>query len=205
MEKFFIKEIVAPIFIIVISFFSFVLLKKVLKKVFQFRFARADIRKQRTLHSLILNIIKYFIICVDILMILEVYGIDTKTLVASLGVVGLVVGLAFQDLLKDFIAGMTIILEDQYSVGDIVKINEFKGEVLEVGMKSTKIRAYTGEILILANHHIDEVINYSLKSSLAIVDIGVSYDVDLDHVEKILSVFCIQMSKELENKFNCWG
>ena len=62
-------------------------------------------------------------------MILDIFGVDTKSLIASLGVLGLVVGLALQDLLKDFISGMTIIFENQYCIGDIISVGDFKGEV----------------------------------------------------------------------------
>ena len=77
--------------------------------------------------DLVTNIVKYFIIVIVFLIILEIFGVDTKALIASLGVLGLVAGLAVQDTLKDFIAGITIIVEDQYEIGDWVKINNFKG------------------------------------------------------------------------------
>ena len=96
-------------------------------------------------------------------MILDIFGIDTKTLIASLGVVGLVAGLAVQDTLKDFVAGMSIILENQYRVGDTITIKGFRGEVISLGIKSTRLRSLTGEIMIVPNHLIEEVINHSLK------------------------------------------
>ena len=69
---------------------------------------------------------------------------------SSLDISGLIVGLALQDFAKDIIAGITIIVENQYAVGDTVTINGFKGEVIAVGLKTTKIKNYDGEILILA-------------------------------------------------------
>ena len=112
-------------------------------------------------------------------MILDIFGVDTATLIASLGVVGLVAGLAIQDTLKDFVAGISIILENQYRVGDTITVKGFRGEVINLGIKTTHIRAYTGEVMIIANHLIEEVINHSVEKSLAVIDIPVSYDTNI--------------------------
>ena len=118
-------------------------------------------------------------------------------MVASLSVIGVVVGLALQDLLKDFISGVSIIIEGQYRVGDTVTINGFRGEIIGVGLKSTHIKAYTGEIMIIANRLINEVVNYNLSNSLAIVDIDVAYESNIEKVEKVLNNLCIKLTKEL--------
>jgi len=87
--------------------------------------------------------------------------------------------------------------------GDIIsldvgaKINGFTGEVINVGLKSTKIKAYTGEIMILANHLITDVVNYNLSDSLALIDIDVAYDSDIEKVEKVLTNLCEKLSNEL--------
>lgn len=187
LDKIFVKEVVGPILIIIISSLVYICLKGIVNNIFRIKNAHIDKRKSKTINGLINNVIKYFIVAVDIVMILDIFGIDTKTLIASLGVVGLVAGLAVQDTLKDFVSGMTIILENQYRVGDTVTIKGFRGEVIDLGIKSTKIKAYTGEVMIIANHLIEEVINHSLDKSLAVVDIPISYDIDVNKLEKILS------------------
>ena len=160
-----IKEIVGPILIVLVSILLYLIVKNVI-------------------NSLINNLVKYFIIIIDVVMILDIFGIDTKTLIASLGVVGIVAGLAVQDTLKDFVAGMTIILENQYRVVDTVTIKGFRGEVIDLGIKSTKIRSLTGEVMIVPNHLIEEVINHSLEKSVAIVDIPLSYDTNpMEHLQ----------------------
>ena len=128
-------------------------------------------------------------------MILDIFGVDTKSLIASLGVLGLVVGLALQDLLKDFISGMTIIFENQYCIGDIISVGDFKGEVIGLGLKTTRIRSYTGEVKILSNRNISEVINYSQMSSFALVDVSVAYEEDYEKVEKLLNNLFIDIKK----------
>lgn len=184
-DKILVKEVVAPILIILISLILNLIIKKLLKNLFKVK--KNISRKQKTIYSLIYNIVKYFILIVAFLMILDVFGVDTKTLITSLGVLGLVVGLALQDLLKDFISGITIIFENQYCIGDTVCVGDFKGEVIGLGLKSTRIRSNTGEIKILSNRNISEVINYSQMSSKAIVDVSIAYEEDYEKVESILN------------------
>lgn len=198
LNKFLIKEVVYPIFIILISFVIYIILKNVINNLFKIRSKKIDLRMSNTINSLVNNLVKYFIIIIDFIMILEVFGVDTMTLIASLGAFGVVAGLAVQDSLKDFISGISIILEGQYRVGDNVTIKGFRGEVLELGIKSTKIRAYSGEIMIIANHLIEEVINHSLDKSVVLFDIPVSYDIKVDKIENIL----YELFNELNNSID---
>ena len=105
------KKIVAPTIIIVCAVVLYLILKKILKRLLNLKLknVRVNTRKQKTSISLIENILKYFIALVALVMILDVYGIDTKSLIASLGVISLVAGLALQDFLKDIIAGISIL------------------------------------------------------------------------------------------------
>lgn len=187
LDKILVKEVVGPILIILISLAIYLVIKSIVNNVFKIKNKYIDKRKSRTINGLINNLIKYFIIIIDIVMILDIFGIDTKTLIASLGVAGFVVGLAVQDTLKDLVAGMSIILENQYRVGDTITVKGFRGEVISLGIKSTKIKAYTGEVMIIPNHLIEEVVNHSMDKSLAIVDIPVSYDTDLNKLESVLN------------------
>jgi len=197
LDKILIKEVVGPVLIILISIVVYLIVRNIIDRLFRIK-SNVDKRKTKTINGLINNLIKYFIVIVDVVMILDIYGIDTKTLIASLGVVGLVAGLAVQDTLKDFVAGMSIILENQYRVGDTITIKGFRGEVISLGIKSTHIRAYTGEVMIIANHLIEEVINHSLEKSVAIVDIPVSYDTDIDKLESVLNDLFIDLNKSIK-------
>lgn len=185
LDKILVKEIVAPVLIILIALLLNFIFKKLLKRFFKIK--KNISKKQKTIYSLVYNIVKYFILIVALLMILDVFGVDTKTLIASFGVLGLVVGLALQDMLKDFISGMTIIFENQYCIGDIISVGDFKGEVIGLGLKTTRIRSYTGEVKILSNRNISEVINYSQMPSVALVDVSVAYEEDYSKVEKVLN------------------
>lgn len=197
LDKLLSKEIIGPILVITCSILLYGILKRIIKKMFRINLAGIDENKNKTISGLICNVIKYLLILLDILIILGIFGVDTKALVASLGVVGVVVGLAIQDTLKDFFSGIFILSEDQYRVGDTVKIGSFKGEVIYLGLKTTRVKAYTGEIKIINNRNIDEVINYSKADSLALVDIPTSFLESTDKIEQVLEELCVQLSKEL--------
>ncbi len=198
LEKLLAKEFIAPILIVAFSILIYGVISRIVKKIFRIRSKRINEKRQKTFVGLVNNIIKYFIVLVALMMILEVYGIDTKSLVASLGVVSLVAGLALQDLLKDIIAGFSILLEDQYSVGDVVTITGFTGTVISLGLKTTKVKAYTGEVKMISNRNISEVVNHSLEENNALIDVSISYEED---VEKVLTFFqdlCKRLSEELK-------
>lgn len=144
-------------------------------------------KRKNTILALVKSVIKYVIALIAIILILDVYGVNTTSLIASLGVVTAIVGLAFQDTIKDFLAGVFLIFDNAYAVGDTVKINGFTGEVVAFGLKTTKIKAYTGEVMILSNSSFTEVINYNLNHSKILVKIPVSYDESMDRVEKVLN------------------
>ena len=128
-------------------------------------------------------------------MILNVYNVNTTSIIASLGVVSVILGLALQDMVKDFIAGVSLVLEDTYNVGDWVTINNFKGEVIYLGMKTTKLKSYNNDIYTINNGSITCAINHSINNSLVIVDIDVSYDTDIEKLEKLLDKLCLQFEK----------
>ena len=191
------KEVIGPVIILLVSFIGYKLIKKLLRKFIDLKWKKLDAKRSNTIFYLFKNIIKILVFAVDILLVLEIYGYNTASIIASLSVIGVVVGLAFQDLIKAFIAGVTIVVEGQFRVGDTIQINGFKGEVIYLGLKSTKIKAVTGEIMIISNHLITEVINFSLFDSLAIVDVDVAYESDINKVEKALNTLCERLTNEL--------
>lgn len=204
LEKLLIPEIYLPIIYICIA----ILVNSIIKQIIEKAFTRKqeylvknsyNYKKTETFKVLIKNIIKYTIIIFLILAILTVYGIDVTSVLAGLGIVGVVLGLALQDLAKDIIAGISIILENQYAIGDIISIGDFKGEVIFLGLKTTKIKNYEGQVKIIANRNATEVINYSMENSLAIVDIDISYEENNDKVEKVLIELTEELSNTLQN------
>lgn len=203
------RTVVVPILIIVVAILTYLGLSKILKKMLSFKTKglRIDSRKQKTTIGLIDNILKYFIAIVALLMLLDTFGIDTKSLIASLGVLTAVAGLAFQDFLKDIIAGTSIIFEDQYAIGDVVTIGGFKGTVTYLGIKTTRLAAYTGEVLIIPNRNVDKVINHTLANSISIIDVGIDYSADIAKAKEVMTSVCeeINNSLKLTEKATCCG
>ena len=203
-EKFLVPEIYLPIIYICVAILINGIVKRVINKIIKTKQATMDrksynYKKLETFKGLVTNIIKYIIIIFLGLAILTVYKIDVSSVLAGLGIAGLVVGLALQDLAKDLIAGFSIIVENQYAVGDIISIGDFKGEVISLGLKTTRIKSYQGDVKILANRNATEVINYSMSNSLAIVDVDVAYEENNDHVEEVLNDLVEELSKTLPN------
>lgn len=184
--------------IILVLLIVYIIFDNIMKKMIKTKtgIKQLDSKKNKTIMSLVRNVMKYFLIIVGIIMILGVQGVDTTSIVASLGVASAVLALAFQDTIKDLLAGIFIILENQYNIGDTIEINDFRGEVVSVGLRTTKLKGLNGEYCFMTNKNIETVINYSMGNSLAVVYVDVAYKTDLDKVEKVIK----ELSKELEIK-----
>ncbi len=195
---------------IIMGLILYSILGKLVNKILLLRTKRfkIDKRKSKTLQVLFNNILKYIIFIIVLITLLGFLGVDSTALIASVGVFSLVIGLALQDVLKDLLAGIFILFEDQYAVGDVVEVTGFRGEIISLGLRSTKIRSFLGETKIIANRNISEVINYSLHDSLAIIDINVAYDTDLELADKVFNNLTTKLSKKITNlsgDFEFWG
>ena len=142
--------------------------------------------RAKTTLSLLDGMVKYACAITIIILILKACGVNTAALVASIGVLTLIVGLGAQPLIADIIAGIFIIFEDEYHVGEIVTIGDFRGTVMEIGIRSTKLLDAAGNIKIINNSAIGDVINLSRELSLAVVDCDFPYDVPVELVENLL-------------------
>ncbi len=150
-------------------------------------YSKGYAKRKSTVIILINNIIKYIIAIIIIISILNLYGVNTSSIIASIGIVGAVIGLAFQDVIKDFLAGIFIIFDNAYAVGDWITIDGFKGEVISVGLKTTKIKAYTGEVMILSNSSFNKVTNFNLETPRLLIQIPFSYEEELSKIENIIN------------------
>ncbi len=194
-----ISQIIKPIVYILIGVIIYEIIVKILKGAEKKNTLkkRHHQKRAKTINGLIINIIKYVIIIFVAIAILANFGVNVKSILAGVGLTAAILGLAFQDIAKDFLAGISILLEDQYEIGDTVEINGFLGEVVSLGLKTTRVKNYKGQTLIIANHTITEIINYNLSNSLAVVDVSVGYDYDSDEVEKVLTKMAKKLSKKI--------
>lgn len=120
------------------------------------------------------------------------FGVDTATLLASAGILSLVIGLGAKELISDILAGLFIIFEGEFRVGDIVMVGDWRGTVIEIGIRTTKIKDASNNIKIISNSAVSGVINMTRQSSFASCDVGIEYGESLEKVENILE-------KELPN------
>ncbi len=120
------------------------------------KIAKKDRKKQNSV--IVFNsIMKYIFGIVVLILLLEVNGVNVSSLIASLGIVGIVVGLAIQDALKDLIAGKNIISDHFFEAGDVIKYNGITGKVISLGLKTTKIQDLdTNDIVSITNRHIEQ-------------------------------------------------
>jgi moderate conductance mechanosensitive channel len=155
-------------------------------------------RREETLSKLLDNILSYVVYFIAFLMILSVLTIDVKALLAGAGIVGLAVGFGAQSLVKDILSGFFIIFEDQFSVGDHIRIGEFEGNVESIGLRVTKIKSWTGEIHILPNGSITQVTNFSINNSVAVVDVAIAYGEDVEKAEKVIGDLLVTLPEQYE-------
>lgn len=129
-----------------------------------------------TAAKLIESFIKYFTAIVIIIMILLIFGVDSLALFASVGILGLIVGLSAQSLISDIISGVFIVFENQYQVGDLIIIDTFRGQVMSIGIRTTQLIDAGGNIKVINNSEIKTIINLSASPSLAVVEVSIHYD-----------------------------
>ncbi|MCI6107943.1 MAG: mechanosensitive ion channel family protein [bacterium] len=204
------KEIIFPVVYIIIGFIIYKVLKRLVNKVMlnNKKMKKQHLQRANTIRIVILNVIKYSIVVLVLLAILANFGVNVKSIVAGLGITTAILGLAFQDLAKDLIAGISIITENQFEVGDIVEYDGFMGEVVFLGLKTTRIKDYRGAVKIIANHKLDTIINYSLNNYLAIVDLRISYNENPDKVSTALEEIKQELNGKVPNAtgdIQIWG
>ncbi|MFX3625421.1 MAG: mechanosensitive ion channel family protein [Ectobacillus sp.] len=137
-----------------------------IEKMFAFRskapMIRQSERRQATLTKLCKNILVYITYFIAAITAIEMLGINMRALLAGVSVAGLAISFGAQNLVRDVVTGFFIIFEDQFSVGDLVKINDTEGTVEEVGLRVTKIQGVDGEFYFFSNSSITKVANYTL-------------------------------------------
>ena len=157
-------------------------------------------KKGKTYVKLMRSIIRYIFLIITVLVILQVNGINVSSVLAGVGILGAVFGLAIQDWLKDIIRGSSILSDEYFQVGDVVSFNGIEGKVLLIGLKTTKIQDMkTGNIISIANRKIEEI---QIVSKLIYIRVPISYEVPLKRAENVMRIIT-EMIKENENVEGC--
>ncbi|MBZ5199601.1 mechanosensitive ion channel family protein [Planomicrobium chinense] len=175
--------------------------KMLIRKTFSVRIKgplKYNERRQQTMSKLLENVVTYAVYFMAIIAVLSAFTIDITGLIAGAGVLGLAVGFGAQNLVKDVITGFFIIFEDQFSVGDYVRIGQAEGTVEEIGLRTTKVKGFTGELFIFPNGNVTDVVNFSIHNSIAVVDVNISYESDIARVERLIQEFLVDLPEKYE-------
>ena len=183
------KEIVGPIIVVAVGLLLIKIISNTLEKMITKEKSGYEVKRRITIVELMDNIIKYFIYILMVIFILNIYGVDTKSIIASLGVAGVILGFALQSTVEDLISGIAIIMDNYFVIGDIVTFNNFTGEVIAMGLKSTKIRKANGEIYTIANRNINSIINLSQHKA------GIFIEIPTAKVERVLKKVITEAKK----------
>lgn len=143
-------------------------------------------RRQATVASLLTSVCRYAAVLIGIFWSLSVLGVDTTAMFASVGIVALIVGFGAQSLIEDIITGIFIIFEGQYNVGDIIILDDFRGSVVNIGVRTTVIQDAGGNLKIVNNSDIRNLQNRSASPSVALCDVSIGYGENLEAVEELL-------------------
>ena len=150
-------------------------------------------KRANTLVSIFKGIGRVFIIIIGIMMILPELGVDIVPILAGFGIAGVAIGFGAQYLIRDLIAGIFIILENQYRVGDVVKLADIGGLVEQVTLRKTVLRDLDGIVHHVPNGEIKTASNFTRHFSRVNLNVSVAYDTDLDHAISVIN----RVGKEL--------
>ncbi len=153
-------------------------------------------QRANAIGTLLRSIVAITVWSVAVLMILPLLGIDIAPLLASAGVIGVALGFGAQTLVKDYLSGIFMIVEDQYGVGDMVDVGPVFGTVEEVALRFTRLRDQSGVVWYVRNGEILRVANRSQGWTMAIVDIPIAYNEDIDRVREIVDRVAIDMDED---------
>ena len=139
-----------------------------------------------TLGAMLESLVSILVWTTAVFMILGEVGVSLGPLIASAGIAGIAIGFGAQSIVRDFLAGIFVIVEDQYGVGDVIDTGEAMGKVEEIGFRTTRVRDQNGILWTVPNGVMTRVGNYSQIWSRSVFDIEVAYDTDLDHAMAVM-------------------
>ncbi|NMB46926.1 MAG: mechanosensitive ion channel family protein [Firmicutes bacterium] len=165
------------------------------------RHRHTDPKRHRTLMNILKSAVRYVLYFIGAMTALDKLGVPTSSIVATAGIGGLALGFGAQSLVRDVITGFFILMENQYSVGDYVRVGSSAGGITgiveDMGVRVTKIRDRGGELHIVPNGHIEQVTNYMGSAMRIMFDVRVAYEEDLDRVMGILDDLFLHLQVEI--------
>lgn len=157
-------------------------------------------QREETLTGLFRTALTVLLWLIGIIFVLQELGVDLAAIVTGAGLLGIVVGIGAQSAIKNFLSGMSIILENQYRVGDVVTLCGHSGIVEHVTIRVTKLRDLDGSVYFIPNGEITTVSNMTMEYSGVLIEVGVSYDTDIRKAEKVINEVGKEMAEDQEWK-----
>ena len=142
--------------------------------------------RAKTVTGLIAGVLKYVAVIAAIVWALSILGVNTAAVLAGVGILGLILGFGAQSLIEDIITGIFIIFEGQYNIGDIIILDDFRGTVRDIGVRTTVIEDAGGNLKVVNNSDIRNFQNRSKNPSVAICEVAVAYETDLLKLRELL-------------------
>jgi small-conductance mechanosensitive channel len=180
------------------------IIRSVIKRLVSHRMAgedEAEIRQRTdTLSSVLVKIVGVIILVVAVITILPEFGVNITSLIAAIGIGGLAIAFAAQNLIRDFISGFFILLEDQYGIGDVVSIAGIAGVVEDITLRRTILRDLDANVHSVPNGKVELSTNMTKKFSRVNLNVSVGYGENLKHVIDIINKICQEMAEEPEWK-----
>ncbi|MBQ9890528.1 MAG: mechanosensitive ion channel family protein [Firmicutes bacterium] len=158
-------------------------------------------RRGETLKGMLANVIRYAVVIFAIIYGLNILGADVLTVIAGLGILALIIGFGAQSLIEDIFAGIFILFEGRFYVGDIISVDGFRGTVRSIGIVSTQIADVGGNIRIMNNSDIRVLTNLSDVSSVAVSIVSIAYGADLIKAEKVINALLDTLPEKYPNMF----
>ena len=139
-----------------------------------------------TVSSLLAGVLKYVAAVIAVVWCLSIFGVNATAVLAGIGILGLILGFGAQSLIEDIITGIFIIFESQYQIGDIIILDDFRGTVRDIGVRTTVIEDVGGNLKVVNNSDIRNFQNRSRNISVALAEVSVSYSTNIIELEEIL-------------------
>lgn len=154
----------------------------------------ANLGRAETMRGLLKSVLRYTVDIAAVLLVLSNLGVNTTGLLASVGIAGLAIGFGAQSLVRDVITGFFILFENQFFVGDYIQAAGVEGVVEEIGLRTTKIRDFGGQVHIVPNGQIDKVTNFSAGPMRVMFDVPIAYDEDVNAAIKVIEDACARFA-----------
>lgn len=155
-----------------------------------------------TVANIISSMIKYATVLVGFCWVLSIIGVDVSTIFASIGIIALILGFGAESLVADLVTGVFILFENEYNIGDIIEVDGFRGTVKEIGIRTLSLEDSGGNVKIINNSDLKNILNRSNYRSVTVCDVGISYDTDLEKLDPILEQILADIKAKHSDVFN---